>query len=145
MCVKYFVVLICIPLLVRLNVFTCLMTINLSTVNFLLISFTHFSIWLFANIIYIYYLEEPTYTLDTNLLPIIWITYIFSPTATCFSFYGIHCFTESFYFNIVKFINIFLHEKCFWCLKSSFKKKSLPYHEATEVFFFNICFSHLRG
>lgn len=52
--VKYFVVLICIPLLVRLNIFTCLMTINLLTVKYLLISFTHFSIWLFANIIYIY-------------------------------------------------------------------------------------------
>lgn len=60
-----------------------------------------------------------SYPLDTNPLPVIWITCIFSPFAARLSFYGIYGFAESFYFNTVKFITIFLHEKCFWCLKSS--------------------------
>lgn len=54
-CVWNIVVLICIPLLVSLNIFICLLTTKLYSMNHLLISFTHFSTWLFA-LLLLYYL-----------------------------------------------------------------------------------------
>ena len=119
---EIFCCLICIPILVRLNL--RLLIINLSTVNYLsyplhIFLFGCLPILLLLILTYIFiYLEVSSYPLDTNPLPVIWITYIFSPFAVRLSFYGIHNYAESFYFNTVKFITIFRQEKCCWCLKS---------------------------